>query len=90
MDQFNIQEMTQESLSALESQQLVTIVMALKEENDTLKKNTDIIISNKYDERLERLQKEINKDRQYLRRDSIEIVGISKDVVDDDIQKRVH
>ena len=35
---------------------------------------------------MEKLEREINKDKQYIRRDSIDIVGINLAVADDDIE----
>ena len=45
------------------------------------------LIANNYEKRLEQLEREVNKDKQYSRRDTCEIVGISNDVKDDDIEE---
>ena len=88
MDQqhLDINNMNQETLSTLETDQLVRMVLFLKEENEVLKKSTEEVISKKYDERLEKLEREINRDRQYARQDTIEISGINPNVSDDDIE----
>ena len=52
--------------------------MLLKEENEILKKSSEEAISNKYDERLEKLEREINRDRPYARQEAIEISGRDK------------
>ena len=59
MDQqhLDINNMNQETLSTLETDQLVRMVLFLKEENEVLKKSTEEVISNKYDERLEKLER---------------------------------
>ena len=62
------------------------MILALKEENEILKKTTEETIAKKYDDRLERIEREINKDRQYWRRDTIEIAGIDPEIHDDDVE----
>ena len=44
--------------------------------------------SRKYDLKLEKLEREMNKTKQYIRRDTIEIMGIGQDVQDDDIENK--
>ena len=82
----DIENVTEESLAALNPEQLIRMVVVLHEENKKLQTNVNETVSKKYDERLERLEREVNKDKQYGRRDSIEIVGISPDVHDDNIE----
>ena len=86
MEEFNISNMNEESLSSLQSDQLVKIILALNKENENFKKTAEDIVAKRYDERLERLEREINKDKQYIRRETIEFSGISQDVGDDAIE----
>ena len=86
LPQLDMNNMTEATLSSLHNDQLVKLVMALKEENDKFKLNSEETLSKKYDERLERLEREINKDRQYARRETIELVGIPDDVDDADVE----
>ena len=58
------------------------MVLVLKDENEILKKSVDTNIAKGYEERLEFLERKITKDKQYARRDSVEIMGISRDVDD--------
>ena len=86
MEEFDISNMNEESLSSLQSDQLVKIILALNKENENFKKTAEDIVAKRYDERLERLEREINKDKQYIRRETIEFSGISQDVGDDAIE----
>ena len=60
--------------------------MALHEQNGILKKSSDAIAASNYETRLETLEREVNKDKQYFRRDSLEIAGIDREVGDDEIE----
>ena len=44
--------------------------------------------SRKYDLKLEQLEREMNKTKQYIRCGTIEITGIGQDVQDDDIENK--
>ena len=83
---FDINNMTQASLASLQADQLITLVLALKEENEIFKQSAAKIAEKKYDERLVKLEREVNKDRQHLRRDTIEFAGISADIPGDKIE----
>ena len=55
------------------------MVLVSKDENEILKNSVDTNIAKGYEERLEFLEREINKDKQNARRDSVEIMDISPD-----------
>ena len=76
----DINNMNEQSLSAQPSEELIKMVLVLKDENEILKRSVDTNIAKGYEERLEFLEREINKDKQYARRDSVEIMGIGRDV----------
>ena len=78
--EFTIGSMNEQSLQALQNEQLVTLVLALRDENEKLKNSAEKMISRKYNKRLERIEIEINRDKQYSRHDTIEIAGIDEDV----------
>ena len=61
-------------------------MLALKEENEIFKQSAAEIAEKKYDERLVKLEREVNNDKQHLRRDTIEFAGISADIPDDKIE----
>ena len=82
---FDINNMTQASLATLQADQLISLVLALREENVIFKHSAAEIAEKKYDEILVKLEREVNKDR-HLRRDTIEFVGISADIPDDKIE----
>ena len=83
----NIKDMSHESLTALDTQQLADMVLFLYKENETLKVNVDDTVLKKYELRLEQLEREVNKDKQYIRRETIELVGIDSSVPDDAIEE---
>ena len=78
---------SRDSLATLEQNQLITMVMSLYEANENFKKSSDAIIARKYDAKSEKLEREINKTKQYVRRDTIEITGIDMAVKDEEIEK---
>ena len=87
---FDFENATEEELAALGPQQLANIIKKLCVENKTLKENVlDPNVAKQYDERLEKLEREVNKNKQYLRRESIEFVGIPANVKDEDIEAEV-
>lgn len=86
---FDINNMTQESLAELNSEQIVKLVLSLKDENDKLRSSAEEVIALKYEERLEKIEREINLSNQYSRRDSIEISGVPMSVPDADVEKEV-
>lgn len=89
-DEFDFANATEEELAALGVQQLATIIKKLCVENQTLKENViDPAVAKGYDERLEKLEREVNKNKQYLRRDTVEFVGIPADVTDENIESEV-
>ena len=83
----DLNNLSQESLVALESPQLIQMVLVLHEENLKLKKSSEENASKNYDLRLETLERELNMFKQYNRRDNIEIVGIDPVVRDEDIEE---
>ena len=83
---FEINKMTQESLQSMEAQEVISLVLVLKEENDKLKIHLNPIAVNKYEERLVKIEREINLCQQYSRRDTIEIAGIPSDTHDDYVE----
>ena len=85
----DLENATEEELAALGPQQLANIIMKLCVENKQLKQNVDPEVAKRYDQRLENLEREVNKNKQYLRRESIEFVGISTNVKDEDIETEV-
>ena len=84
---FDRTNITEDSLTALAKEQLVQMVMSLHETNVQLIKSSDAVPAGEYDKRLEKLERELNKDHQYGRRDSLEIVGIKHDVEDVEIEE---
>ena len=64
------------------------MILALPESNEKLKKIFDEMTSRKYDLKLEQLEREMNKTKQYIRRETIEIIGIGQDVQDDDKENK--
>ena len=86
---FDIKNMTSESLSTLQPNQMIQLVLALQGENEMLKKSCEEEISKKYDTRLEQIERDINLNSQYIRRDTIEVSGIPLNIDDDDIETEV-
>ena len=72
----DIANLTQESLTALDRDKLVEMVITLHEQNELLKKSSNAVIASNYEKRLEALEREVNKDKQYARRETIGIVGM--------------
>ena len=87
--EFDINRMTEQSLSTLANEQIISLVLKLKDENDKLKKSADESIAKAYDERLEKLEREINMDRQYHRKGTVEISGIPSCVPDEEVEGEV-
>ena len=79
--------MSKESLSALDHDDLVTLVLSLHKDNCVLKTSADEMIASKYEKRLEDLERAINENLQYGRRDTCDISGISMDINDADIEE---
>ena len=86
---FDISNISRESLASLETEQLIHLTLTLNEENEKLKKSTDESTLKKYDERLERLERELNLNKQYQRRDTIEISGVPQNIPDDCVEDEV-
>lgn len=59
------------------------MVLTLHNQNEHLKRSSDAVGASNYEKRLEQLEREVNKDRQYGRRDSCEIMGINEEVSDE-------
>ena len=86
---FNITNMNETTLASLQPDQMIRIVMTLKEENDKFRMLSEEVAVKKYDERLERLERELNLTKQYERRNTIEISGIPLTVADNDVENEV-
>ena len=86
---FNFNEINAESLALLQPNQIIQLVLTLKEENQKLLSTATEEITKKYDERFERLERELNLQKQYERRSCIEITGIPKSVEDVDVEDAV-
>ncbi len=85
-----IHDLTAEKLTTMEPNQLIQLTLALKEENERLiTLANDETTSKRYDERLERLERELNLQKQYERRSSIEISGIPESIDDNKIEDTV-
>ena len=84
----DLNNLSREQLVSLDSERLITMVLALYDANKTLKDSADDLTSRKYDLRLERLEREMNKTKQYIRRDSIEIMGMDVAIDDEDVEKK--
>ena len=84
----DLNNLSREQLVSLDSERLITMVLALYDANKTLKDSADDLTSQKYDLRLERLEREMNKTKQYVRRDSIEIMGMDVDIDDEGVEKK--
>lgn len=87
--EFDIKNVTPESLSTLHPDQVIQLAIMLKEENDKLRKSSEEAIIKKYDERLEKLERELNLQNQYERRNSIEISGVPASVTDEQVEAEV-
>ena len=88
-DSFDINNITAETLAALNLQQIIRVALTLKEENQKLLVHANDDLAKKYDERLERLERELNLQKQYERRTCIEITGIPDTVPDEEIENSV-
>ena len=86
---FNINNMTADSLGRLPPGDVIKLALALKEENQKLLVLTTDELAKKYDERLERLERQLNLQNQYERRTSIELSGIPASVGDDGVEETV-
>ena len=78
---FDMNNISAETLSSLEMNKMIQLVLVLKKENNKLK-----YAKLNYEARLARLERELNINKQYQRRDTIEIAGIPNDVLDDEIE----
>ena len=87
MDTFDVNNMNEDTLKALDNNQIIHLVLSLKEENEKLKNSVDLTVAKSYDDRLEKLEREINLTKQYTRRDTIEITGIPvpENLADDEV-----
>ena len=83
----DLNNLSREQLVSLDSERLITMVLTLYDANKTLEDSADDLTSRKYDLRLERLEREMNKTKQYIRRDSIEIMGMDVAIDDEDVEK---
>ena len=83
----DLNNLSREQLVSLDSERLITMALTLYDANKTLKDSADDLTSRKYDLRLERLEREMNKTKQYIRRDSIEIMGMDVAIDDEDVEK---
>ena len=86
---FDINTVTAESLQQLQPQQMIQLVLALKEENQKLLQNAHEEVTKKYEERFVRLERELNLQQQYERRTCIEITGIPETVGKDELEDAV-
>jgi hypothetical protein len=86
---FDIHNMSAVSLAELDTQDIIKLVLALKEENKKLLADVNVGTAQKYDDRLEKLEREMNLTKQYIRRDCIEITGIPDSVEDNKIEDAV-
>ena len=77
--------LTAENLEALDKQQLIKMVMDLSTSIIKLQEDYKRVI----DFRLYNLERSVNLNHQYLRRDSIEISGIPSTVTDDKVEDEV-
>ena len=87
--EFDISNMTIESLAQLQPDQVIQLTLSLKAENDELKKSANETVAARYDERLEKIEREINLTKQYIRRDTIEIAGVPSSVPDENVEAEV-
>ena len=79
---FDINNMNEQSLAVLGSEQLITLVLSLKEENERFRQISEDFISKKYDKRLESIERKINLHQQYsvlfqISPTTIEVGGVS-------------
>ena len=81
INSFDVQNMNAESLKQLKVEDVISLVLVLKEENDKLKHFFDSTAKD-FDKWLEAIERAINLGNQYSRRDTIEICGIPRDVED--------
>ena len=86
---FGITNMTRETVSSLQLEHMSYLVLALQEENEKLCKPSEQVIIKRYDEHLERLERDLYLNKQYQRRDisgvpmsvpgaNIEVINIFK------------
>ena len=71
---FDINNMTSESLRSLELDKVISLVLLLNDKNDKLKQQSNSSTVQQYEKRLVRIEREINLCQQYSRRDTIEIL----------------
>ena len=76
------------TLDALGQAKVLELLVFLRDENDRLKSVSEVE-TKRYDERLAAIEKELNLDRQYHRRDTIEISGMPEDIEPEDVEDEV-
>ena len=84
----DMENLTDDSLLNLDTDSLILMVKTLHEENMKLKRSVDTKIADEYKSRITNLEREVNKDKQYGRRDCIEISGIDKNIPDEEIEEK--
>ena len=82
----DLNNLSREQLVSLDSERLITMVLTY-DANKTHKDSAGDLTSRKYDLQLEKLEREMNKTKQYVRRDSIEIMGMDVAIDDEDVEK---
>lgn len=87
--EFNVNELTEEFLKTIAPAEVIKLAIALKEENQKLLTSANDEIVKKYEDRFIRLERELNLQKQYERRTSIEITGIPQSVEDDAVEDAV-
>ena len=74
-------------MAQLQTADIIKLVLTLKEENQKLLTGASDVVVQKYEERFVRLERELNLQKQYERRSSIEISGIPTSVPDEEIEE---
>ena len=85
---FDIHNINIDSVKSLGDVNVVKLLNLLKTENDRLKMISPET-SNSYDARLTEMERQLNIDRQYLRRDTIEISGMPNNIPEEKVEEEV-
>ena len=88
MEHIDIKNMNIASLDALGQVKVFELLVFLRDENDRLKRVSETE-TKRYDERFASIEREMNLDRQYHRRNTIEISGMPEDFEPDAVEDEV-
>ena len=87
--EFDVNAITPEYLERIAPSEVIKLTIALRDENKKLLETATDEVAKRYEDRFIRLERELNLQKQYERRSSIEITGIPQSVEDGDIEDAV-